>query len=74
LIRGEYVNMDAWLNGILDFKYSAAGLLISANFLADEGNDASLDFSYDRNFNLEKIQWTFNSGHTQTYLYKYEIH
>ncbi len=72
LIRGEYVNMDAWLNGILDFRYSDEGILISADFSADEGNNAHLDFSYDRNFNLEKIHWIFSSGHTQIYYFNYE--
>ncbi len=72
LLRGEYVNVDGWLNGILDFIYNDTGIIIAADFTGDDGNDARLDFSYDRNFNLKRIQWTFSSGHTQTYSFIYE--
>ena len=72
LIRGEYVNMDKWLNGILDFIYRDDGTLIAADFTGDDGNDARISFTYDRNYNLGKIQWEFSSGHTQTYIFNYE--
>jgi len=72
MVRGEYVNVDKWLNGILDFIYREDGVLIGADYSGDDGNDASIKLYYDRNFNLEKIYWEFSSGHTQTYFYSYE--
>ena len=72
LIRGEYVNMDGWLNGVLDFDYNPDGILDSAKFTGEDGFDAEIKFSYDMNFNLVKIHWDFTTGQTQTYFYTYE--
>lgn len=72
LSQGEYVNVDGWLNGILDLKYDENGELSSADFSGQDGFDAMLDFTYDRNLNLVKIQWEFSSGNTQTYFFEYE--
>jgi hypothetical protein len=74
LSRGEYINVDKWLNGIIDFSYSDEGLFMAAEYTGDDGNNAKISFDYDRNFNLEKIHWDFKSGHTQTYLYEYELY
>lgn len=72
LIRGEYDNVDSWLNGTLVFEYDPKGVLTSAVFKGEDGADASLSFAYDRDFNLIKIHWEFTSGHTQTYHYIYK--
>jgi hypothetical protein len=74
LIRGEYRNVDKWLNGIMDFVYRDDGMLIAADWTGDDGNNAIIGFDYDLNFNLEKIHWEFSSGHTQTYVYEYELY
>ena len=71
LARGEYVNVDGWLNGILDFSHDESGVIRSAVFSGDDGRDATLIFSYDRNYNLVKILWEFVPGITQAYYYDY---
>ena len=72
LVRGEYMNVEGWLNGTLDFEHDENGILRSAAFTGKDGSTASLDFSYDLNFNLIQINWEFSSGHTQTYFFRYE--
>ena len=72
LVRGEYVNVDGWLNGILTFKSGGEGALLSADFESSEGAAAKVEFSYDLDFNLVGIKWIFDSGLTQTYSYTYE--
>jgi hypothetical protein len=74
LARGEYNNMDGWLNGVLEFSPNEFGMPVRANFTSLDGNHAVIEFSYDRNFNLTRIHWIFNSGHTQTYRYEYETY
>ncbi|MFC2115441.1 hypothetical protein ACFLTU_03150 [Bacteroidota bacterium] len=71
LKRGEYVNVDGWLNGILDINCSSDGIVSSASFKGNDGFDAELNFAYDRNFNLTKIHWEFSSGDNQSYFFKY---
>jgi hypothetical protein len=72
LTRGEYVNMDSWLNGTLDFEYDEQNILRIANYVDKDGFDAHVNFSYDLDFNLVKIHWELSSGQNQTYYYKYE--
>jgi hypothetical protein len=72
LIRGEFVNVDGWLNGALTFDYDDEGVLRTALFTGRDGLDGGLELSYDLNFNLVKIHWEFSPGHTQTYFYEYE--
>jgi len=72
LILGEYVNMDGWLNGTMEFVRDEDDVIISASFAGEDGFDAVLDFTYDRNFNLVRLHWMFGSGQTQTYHFQYE--
>jgi hypothetical protein len=72
LVRGEYVNVDGWLNGTLEFNCEGDGTVSSAVYSGKDGEEGSVDFTYDLNFNLVKIHWAFGSGQTQTYWYEYE--
>jgi len=72
LILGEYVNVDGWLNGTLEFERDEKDVLTSASFAGKDGFDAELDFTYDRNFNLVKLHWEFSTGQTQTCHFQYE--
>ncbi len=72
LAQGEWENVDGWLNGILLPEYDSAGLMTGAVFKGEDGVDATLEFGYDRDFNLVRINWEFSSGHTQTYRFVYE--
>lgn len=72
LVRGEYVNVDGWLNGTLTFESDGDGSLRSADFEGQNLARAKIEFSYDLDFNLTVIKWVFDSGVTQTYSYAYE--
>jgi hypothetical protein len=71
LTEGLYENMDGWLNGTLIFSHDRTGKPIAADFGGDEGYNASIRFSYDRNHLLESVHWIFNDGSTQTYSFEY---
>lgn len=71
LARGEYVNMDGWLTGMLTYEYDEEGILRSADYEGEDGMDASVGYYYDLDFNLVRIHWLFSSGHTQTYHFSY---
>jgi hypothetical protein len=70
-LRGEWVNVDGWLNGTFEFHHDESGILRSAGFSGQDGMDAKLSFSYDHNYNLLKILWEFNRGFTQVYTFDY---
>jgi hypothetical protein len=72
LVRGEYVNVDGWLNGTLEFECDADGTVRSGVYSGKDGEEGSVDFTWDLDFNLVKIHWAFGSGQTQTYDYEYE--
>jgi hypothetical protein len=71
LTRGEYVNVDGWLNGTLDFNYDEKRILRSAEFTGQNGFDAAVGFTYDRDFNLVRIHWELSTGQSQTYEFEY---
>ncbi len=72
LVQGEYVNVDGWLNGTLVFESDKDGVLRSAEYAGTDGDRGKIEFTYDLDFNLVKIHWRFDSGHTQTCSFAYE--
>ena len=71
LILGEYVNVDGWLTGTLTFSYDGNGVLSSAVYAGEDGQEALIGFTRDLNLNLVQVHWEFGSGHSQDYTYKY---
>lgn len=72
LDHGEYINARGGLTGILDFEQDEQGLIRTAIFSGEDGTDARLEYSYDRNYNLSCLQWEFSTGQTRTLEFTYE--
>jgi len=71
LIEGIYENLDGWLNGDLVFSNHERGKPLIATFTGIDGMNASINFAYDLNHNMERIHWVFDDGRTQTYTFSY---
>ena len=67
----RYGNMDFWLNGAIALTYDDWGRLDAGRFTGEDGYDADLDIETDDRGNVLSIVWTFDSGKTQTYRFRY---
>ena len=61
-----------WLTGKIVFKNNKKGQAQKADIIRDDTIIAKIVFEYDKDDNLIKDVWTFNSGFTQTFVYHYE--
>lgn len=71
LHQAVYRNMDFWLSGVITFQYDKRGHLKTGHFASDKGEDAGLDIETDPDGNVVSIHWSFESGKTQTYSFRY---
>lgn len=72
LIAARYDNMDTWLTGTLFFKHNMFDQITGADFIADKGYTAEIDFSLTKEGLAYEILWKFSFGATQLYVFEYE--
>lgn len=70
LATGEITSFDGWLTGVLTFDF-VDGRLESADFAAENGNDAKITVEHHPDGCPWRVVWTFQSGHTQTYTFDF---
>ena len=57
---------------LFDYNQDMYDRVIQGIFTADEGYEALIDFSYDKNDLVRKIKWKFSFGKSQTYTFIYK--
>lgn len=72
LVSAIYDNMDCWLKGTINVSYDKNGNLKNGHYQGENGLNAEIAFSSDKDKNVSKIHWIFSNGMTQTYMFEYE--
>ena len=72
LMKAKWKQFDTWLTGTINFQYDENNKLKTAFFKGEDDFDATIDFEYNSNQYITKIQWNFTFGKTQTYWFEYK--
>jgi hypothetical protein len=71
LVKAYLKNFDNWLTGLISFRTDHLGRITGGVFKGENGFDAVLQFSYNKQGLLSDIHWNFSFGKFQKYSFYY---